>query len=246
MITKNRIKFLRSLHRKKERIQHQMFIIEGEKPVQELLLSGKPIDSIYYTDILNKKYPEIKGELVSSQDMSLVSAMKSPPGILAVCDYFKWNNPDFNRGKYILLDRINDPGNLGTIVRIADWFEIDAIICSKDSVDMYNPKTIQASMGSVFRIPVFYSNLDIFILNLSKSAVIIGADIVGTSIQEFNFPKDGFLLMGSESHGIDPKLESIITHKVTIPKMGNAESLNVAVATGILVNKFVNAKCVTH
>ena len=241
MITKNRIKFIRSLHRKKERIQHQMFIVEGEKPVQELLLSGVPVDSIYFTNELQSKHPKIEGELLSSKDMGLVSTMKTSPGILAICDYLNWNNPDFKTGKYILLDRINDPGNLGTIVRIADWFGIDAIVCSTDSVDIYNPKTIQASMGSIFKIPVFYFELEEFILNLDKSSVVIGADIVGTPIQEFSFPKDGFLLMGSESHGINPKLDSVIIQKVTIPKSGNAESLNVAVATGILVNKFVSA-----
>ena len=241
MITKNRIKFIRSLHRKKERIQHQMFIVEGEKPVQELLLSEMPTDSIYYTGVFYSKNPEVNGELLSSKEMSLISTLKSPPGILAVCDYLKWDNQDFNSGKYILLDRINDPGNLGTIVRIADWFGISAIICSKYSVDIYNPKTIQASMGSVFNIPVFYFDLDQFILKLDKNSVVIGADMVGTPVMEIDFPKDGFLLMGSESHGIDPKLDSVITQKVTIPKSGNAESLNVAVATGILVNKFVNA-----
>lgn len=240
MITKNRIKFIRSLHRKKERIQHQMFIVEGEKPVKEFLQSGLPIDSIYYTDVQYSKIPEMQGELISSKDMSLVSTMKSPPGIVALCDYLKWKNPNFNSGKYILLDRINDPGNLGTIVRIADWFGIDAIVCSADSVDIYNSKTIQASMGSLFKIPVFYVDLYKFISELDKKITVIGADTVGTSLGEFIFPENGLLLMGSESHGIDPKIDSIITHKVTIPKSGNAESLNVAVATGILVNKFVS------
>ena len=241
MITKNRIKFIRSLHRKNERIQHHIIIVEGENPVQELLRSGKPVDSIYYTDALDLKTLETHGELVSSKEMSMISTMKSPPGILAVCDYLQWKNPDFNMGKYILLDRINDPGNLGTIVRIADWFGIDAIVCSANSVDLYNSKTIQASMGSLFKVPVFYFELDQFILKLDKNAVVIGADMIGTSLLDFNFPENGFLLMGSESHGIDPKLDSAITQKVSITKSGNAESLNVAVATGILVNKFVNA-----
>ncbi len=241
MITKNRIKFIRSLHRKKERIQHQMFIVEGEKPVQEILLSGIPVDSIYFTENIFSKQPEIKGELISSKDMSSVSAMKTPPGILAVCDYLQWKKPDFKTGKYILLDRINDPGNLGTIVRIADWFGIDAIVCSTESVDIYNPKTIQASMGSLFKIPVFYLDLGKFISELDKNIIVIGADMFGSSLKEFNFPDNGFLLMGSESHGIDPKLDSVITHKVAIQKSGSAESLNVAVATGILVNKFIGA-----
>lgn len=241
MITKNRIKFIRSLHRKKERIQHQMFIVEGEKPVQELMLSGTSVDSVYYTGILHSKNHEMNGELLSSKEMGQISTMKSPPGILAICNYLQWKTPDFNLGKYILLDQINDPGNLGTIVRIADWFGIKAIVCSTDSVDIYNPKSIQASMGSLFNIPVFYKDLDDFISNLNNNRIVIGADIVGSSIKEYNFPENGFILMGSESHGINPKLESYITHSVTIPKSGNAESLNVAVATGIIVNKFINA-----
>ena len=241
MITKNRIKFIRSLHRKKERIQHQMFIVEGEKPVHELLLSGIPINSINYSDASYLNKPEFNGELISSKEMGMISTMKSPPGILAVCDYLQWKTQDFTTGKYIVLDRINDPGNLGTIVRIADWFDIDAIICSSDSVDLYNPKTIQASMGSLFRVPVFYFDLHQFISKFDNKITVIGADMEGTSLQEFNFPEHGFLLLGSESHGIDPKLNSVVTEKVTIIKSGNAESLNVAVATGILVNKFVNS-----
>lgn len=240
MITKNRIKFIRSLHRKKERIQHRMFIVEGEKPVNELLLSGIPIDSIYFTENSHSKTTDFQGELVSSKEMSMISTLKTPPGILAVCAYIEWDNPKFNEGKYILLDRINDPGNLGTIVRIADWFGIDAIVCSIDSVDIYNPKAIQASMGSIFKIPVFYFDLDKFLTELGNEMVVIGADMVGAPLKDFSFPENGFLLMGSESHGIDPKLDSVITHRVTIPKFGNAESLNVAVATGIIVNRFIN------
>ena len=240
MISKNRIKFIRSLHRKKERIQHQMFIVEGEKPVSELLISGIIIDSLYYTENSHSKISEFQGELVSNKEMSMISTLKTPPGILAVCAYMHWEKPEFDKGKFILLDRINDPGNLGTIVRIADWFGIDAIVCSTDSVDIYNPKTIQSSMGSIFKIPVFYFGLDKFLSELGKEKVVIGADMAGVSLKDFSFPDNGFLLMGSESHGIDPKLDSVITHRVTIPKSGNAESLNVAVATGILVNKFIS------
>ena len=200
MISKNRIKFIRSLQRKKERIQYRKFIIEGEKAVSELLSSDKPVESIYFTKNFSSNHPETKGELISAKEMKSISALKNAPGIVALVDYLQWEKPKYEEGKYLLLDRINDPGNLGTIIRIADWFGLDGIICSSDTVDVYNHKVIQASMGSIFRVPVFYEDLIVFISEISKKAEIIGASMHGDPLHSFQFPQNGFLLMGSESH----------------------------------------------
>jgi len=178
--------------------------------------------------------------LISGKEMESISVLKTTPGILAIGDVLRWKKPNFEVGKYIFLDRINDPGNLGTIIRIADWFGFDGIVCSKGSVDIYNPKVIQASMGSIFRVPVFYEDFDLLLPQVYQKIEIIGADMKGEAIQTFKFPKNGFLLMGSESHGISKGLHQYLRHKVTIPKYGKAESLNVAVATGILANQFIN------
>jgi TrmH family RNA methyltransferase len=241
MISKNRIKFIRSLHRKKERIQHRKFIIEGEKPILELLSSEFPVDTIYCSRNYIENHPEVNAVLITDKEMESISTLKTFPGILAVCDVLQWQNPNFQEGKYVMLDRINDPGNLGTIIRIADWYGLNGIICSSESVDLYNPKVIQASMGSIFRVPVFYEDLILLLPKISKTTEIIGADMQGESINKFRFPKNGILLMGSESHGISNELHQHINQKVTIPRYGKAESLNVAVATGILVNQFVSS-----
>jgi TrmH family RNA methyltransferase len=206
----------------------------------ELLASSFPFDSIYCNKNYLENHPETSAVLISDKEMGSISTMKTFPGVLAVCDFLTWESPKYNKGKYLMLDRINDPGNLGTIIRIADWYGIDGIICSSESVDMYNPKVIQASMGSIFRIPVFYENLISQIPDIASNTQIIGADMQGESMQKFQFPENGILLMGSESHGINSELHQYINQKVTIPRYGKAESLNVAVATGILVNQFVS------
>ena len=154
MLTKNIIKFTRSLANKKERYSQSLFIIEGVKIVREAIELGLPIDSIYASPNQLSKIDSGLVTEASSKDMERCTSLKKAPGILAILPFLEKPKLDLNKGKYILLDRINDPGNLGTIIRIADWFGLDAIICSKDSVDVYNQKVVQSSMGSIFRIPV--------------------------------------------------------------------------------------------
>ena len=239
MITKNRIKFIRSLHNKKERIQYKMFIAEGGKIVSELLDSQHSFQSIYCVNDSEDSFREMEGcELISAKEMKMISSMKNPPGVMAIIDFLLWPTPDFNKGRYLFLDRINNPGNLGTIIRIADWFGFDGLICSENSVDLYNPKTIQSAMGSVFHTPVFYSESKDFFEKLNPDVQVIGAVLDGTSIENFHFPENGILLIGSESHGIDSHLDKYLNNRVMIPRIGSAESLNVAVATGILAREF--------
>lgn len=239
MLTKNRIKFARSLRSKKERYTHSCFIIEGEKIVGEALDSQIDIEEVIglasIADSLdNKLFTE-----ASKKDLDSMSSLKQSPGVLAIAKFIDWGELRLDKGKFILLDNINDPGNLGTIIRIVDWFGLDGIICSPTSVDVYNQKVVQASMGSLFRVPVWYADLKKVIQDSPLST--LAAVMNGEDFTKFPFPDSGLLLMGSESHGISDEIISLIDSPLTIPRIGNAESLNVSVAAGILCQAFSNA-----
>ncbi len=236
MLTKNKIKFVRSLRSKKERYSHNCFVIEGEKIVQEALNSNFEVDDVYALDSFDLSNDNIAMSLASKKEMDAMSGLKQAPGILAVAKFKNWGPIDLNKGKYILLDTLNDPGNLGTIIRIADWFAFDGIICSTTSVDVYNQKVVQSSMGSLFRVPVWYADLK----NVIEESPLpcIAAVMKGEDFRGFSFPKSGLLLLGSESHGVSDELLSLIDSPVTIPRLGKAESLNVSVAAGILCQAF--------
>jgi len=238
MLTKNKIKIIRSLANKKERYSHGRFVIEGEKIINEALTLGVAIEELIVREDLKDRIKTSKITLASKKDMDRCSALKHAPGVLAICPLIKWDPPKIASGKYIMLDGVNDPGNLGTIIRIADWFGLDGIICSKETVDVYNQKVVQASMGSVFRIPVWYRDLKEFISTNKASTALIAADIDGDNCNDFSFPDNGILLLGSESHGISDQLLTLVDHKLTIPKVGEAESLNVSVAAGIICARF--------
>lgn len=236
MLTKNIIKFIRSLSNKRERYTQSLFIIEGEKIVLEALEIGVAIKSIYASPEWINKIESNRIEEASSKDMERCTSLSKSPGILAVLPFLEKPELDVNKGKYILLDRINDPGNLGTIIRIADWFGLDGIICSEGSVDVYNQKVVQSSMGSIFRMPVWYENLEAIMEKSSLS--VIAADMNGEDFSSFKFPSSGLLLMGSESHGISDNLLNRVDQRITIPRIGKAESLNLSVATGIICQAF--------
>lgn len=236
MISKNRIKFIRSLHRKKQRYNNRLFIVEGVKLVEELLTEKIKLDSIYCTknQIRIFSINQTKLSELSDREMMELSGLTTPPGVLAVVPFLDWPEPDFTSGKYLVLDRIRDPGNLGTIIRIADWFGLSGLICDLESVDCYNTKTVQASMGSLFRVPVFYRNLEDFIPSFKSKTAIIAADIRGIDIKEGLISENGLILLGSESQGLRSELIASADHCISIPRFGRAESLNVAVAAGIL------------
>lgn len=236
MLTKNKIKFIRSLANKKERYSQQQFIVEGEKIVSEALKLRIPIDELIIEEDFSNKFSENGPVIASKKDMERCSSLKQAPGVLAILPFLPQPDLDLSNGKFILLDRVNDPGNLGAIIRVADWFAFDGIICSDNSVDVYNQKVVQASMGSVFRVPVWYKDLKQIIKDSDMD--VIAADLKGEVIDDFVFPKNGMLLMGSESHGIDEELISLVNTKITIPKLGDAESLNLSIATGIICEKF--------
>lgn len=239
MITKNQIKYIKDLSQKAFRLQEKKFVVEGEKLLAELLQSEVEIDAIYALPIWAEAHPNVPVTLISEKELGRISQLKSPNKVLAVVYTFQDElEDDTSNGLTLFLDRINDPGNLGTIIRMADWFGVNKIVCTSQSVDVYNSKVIQSSMGSVYRIPVFYVEAEDFFKSYKSQFPeneIIGAAMEGDSLAQTDLPENGLLVMGSESHGIAEEIEAYITKSVTIPNMGQAESLNVAVATGIIL-----------
>ncbi|NHF60844.1 RNA methyltransferase [Flavobacteriaceae bacterium TP-CH-4] len=236
MVVKNQIKFVKSLQQKKYRNQSGMFVVEGIKSVRELLRSDYMVEKVYVTDpeILEGNPSDI--ELVTERELKQMSGLQHPNTALGVFHIPKPSKIEYN--DWILaLDDVRDPGNLGTIIRLCDWFGIQHLICSEHTVDCYNPKVLQATMGSITRVNIGYTDLHRF---LGQAKVpIYGAFMEGSSIYQEAFPKVGILLMGNEGKGISEELSAIVSKKVSIPRFGGsaAESLNVAMATSILLNE---------
>lgn len=239
MVTNNEIKQVRQLHQKKYRIQFGQFIVEGTKLVEELLQSDFNCDDLYFTEEHSSTFAEIaNAQFVTNAQMQRMSAMTTSPGILAVVKIPRRNLLDKLKGWTIVLDGVSDPGNLGTILRIADWFGIQQIIAAKDGVDPYSPKVVQASMGAVFRVPLHSADLIGWLSQMrEKNTFVCAADMAGENIENVQFPNEGVLVMGSESHGIGEELMPFIEQRITIPGKGKAESLNVAVAMGIICSR---------
>lgn len=240
-ISKNEIKFISSLKLKKFRDSEQLFVVEGIKLVSELLNQNKfKIKVVYCVEDCSLNLPNsIRKEVIKQSDLERISSLKNPNQIIAIAHQTNKNELDISENNLILLlDEINDPGNLGTIIRTADWFGISQIVCSSKSVELYNPKVIQSAMGAVFRCNVMYANLDETIDLLEKSDFYLyGADMNGKNALEENFKTKSAIVMGSESHGISDKIKDKL-NLITIPKKGESESLNVAIACGILIGQY--------
>ena len=236
MITNKQIKFIKSLAFKKNRIKNQLFVVEGEKQIAELLSSDYYIDSLYATNDWICKNSDVEAIQISNSELARISNQKNPNHVLALVEFKKYSIPS-NKGLVLVLDGINDPGNMGTIIRTCDWFGIQAIVCSINSVDVYNPKVVQSSMGSVFRVPVIYTDLFDYLQGVKSP--IYGAFIDGQNINDISFPRDLNLVIGNEANGITKEISQLISKKVKIENVGKkyADSLNVAVATSILLYK---------
>jgi TrmH family RNA methyltransferase len=241
-ISKNEIKRLRSLHRKKGRRESGLFIVEGEKNVEELCVSSLEVQTIYVTD-------EWKGGLagnrkplvISAKDMVAISALHSSSPILAVAAVpvnVPWQPERVAGSKLLVLDDLKDPGNVGTILRTADWFGLEHVLLSETCVDEFNPKVVQSTMGSLFRLKVYRGDIGKYLASLKEhnpTFRVVAADMQGDELSTLRAPTCGALVIGSESHGVS---ESVLQHcesKVTIPRMGGAESLNAGIAAGILM-----------
>ncbi len=233
MLSKADIRFLKSLSYKKTRDELGLFIVEGEKMVEEAKKSDFLLERILYMKDI--------GEV----DMSKITLLSSPSPVFAILrrkDYPASIAIDSDK-IYLALDSVRDPGNLGTIIRLADWFGIEAIIASDDTVDMYNPKVIQASMGAIFRTKMVYTNLYDFIGKNSDQTEIYGTFLNASNIYRESLSGSGIIVIGSESNGISAEVESLIKKKLFIPsftgKAGcGSESLNVAIATAIVCSEF--------
>jgi TrmH family RNA methyltransferase len=223
----------------------QRFVAEGVKTVQELLHSGFSPHSIYCTDeVLFQDHSEVLRR-ISPADLDRMSALKSPNKVLAVFDI---PGPEkISLDQWILvLDGVQDPGNLGTIIRLCDWYGIRNIICSENSVDCYNPKVVQATMGSIARVRVHYHDLESWLKDYPYN--VFGAVMDGTNMYTLQLPSKGVLLMGSESHGISKEIEPLIHSRITLPQFGqpSAESLNVAMATAICLSEIRRTDLLTQ
>jgi TrmH family RNA methyltransferase len=245
MLSKSFEKYANSLKQKKQRMGLRRFIAEGEKSCTELLHSNLKIEKIVAlpewiaaNESLLKKHESI---IVSASELEIkrISSLSTPSPVLLVAEIpsGKIDKQVVNENLNLVLDNIRDPGNMGTIIRIADWFGIPYIFCTPDSVDIYNPKVIQATMGSIARVRVFEMNIaELF--DEFPSLTRYGADVKGENIFQLTLSNKGFIVIGNESHGISSNLASFIEQKISIPKTGNAESLNAAVATAIICAEF--------
>lgn len=241
MISKNQIKFVKSLQQKKQRDIHQCFVVESTKNVLEILQSDYEVLGLYATEhwlsVYNIKY-ECTLNVVSEKEIQRISSLKSASEVLAVVKIpIEQNNIDL-KDVNIVLDDIKDPGNLGTIIRVCDWFGVKNIYCSNQSVDVYNPKVIQSTMGSISRVEVVYMDIVDLIRNSSKEVKIYAAVMDGLDVNNIKVAENSLIVFGNEAHGISQEILSLIKEKITIQKIGEAESLNVAVSSAIILNKF--------
>ena len=235
-LSKNHIKLITSLSQKKYRQKHKLFVVEGVKVVQEFLNSSYELEIVFSTDTdfsSTDKFIE-----VTDQELKKISSLKNPNKVLAIFKIPNQINPIMG-GLILALDSINDPGNLGTIIRLCDWFGIEQLVCSNETVDCFNSKVVQASMGSLTRVAVSYLDLKKYLQNASVPIFI--ADMDGLNVYKTKLPDSAVLVLGNEANGISDEIKQLVTTKITIPRYGafqQTESLNVATASAILLSEF--------
>ncbi|NAS29582.1 RNA methyltransferase [Flavobacteriaceae bacterium R38] len=238
MVTKNQTKLIISLHQKKYRNKHSLFIAEGIKVIQELINSKLQLHEIYCTNKTVFEEARVDFQLISEKELKKISALTTPNNALALFKIPEPQKIDTN-GLILVLDDIRDPGNLGTIIRLCDWFGIKDLVCSNETVDCYNTKVVQATMGSLARVNITYTDISDFIKNSDLPSY--AATMNGTNVYKSSLPSPGILVMGNESNGVSEKVQEIIDHQITIPRFGDlkkTESLNVATATAIMLSEF--------
>jgi len=250
MLSNSKIKFLKSLHSKKFRTKHRQYIIEGHRIINEALKAKVELGGIWCSDDYAKKNElflnsisktQIRYEITSEKSLSQVCDSQNNQGIIGLIDLPHNKELDINLSNFLILDNISNPGNMGTIIRTAVWFGIKDVIISSECVDLYNSKVVRSAMGAHFHLnQIVIKNLDSLITKLQKNGFsIIGAELNGTSINKFKAPNKWALVLGSEAHGISLSIKSLLDESITIPNKDNIESLNVAVAAGIILNSLV-------
>ena len=241
MLSKAQIKYIQSLQHKKYRQKSGQFIAEGDKIVPELVSGGMAVKEIYATEAWISAHEGIlKGKIVTAVEphiLKQVSALTNPNQALALVDMPAPATLSLKGTVSLALENIQDPGNMGTLIRIADWFGIRQLICTPDCVDVYNPKTIQATMGSIARVHIIETEL---LPLLEQSPVSSYATTLhGTNITAYTKLEEGIILIGNESRGLSDAVINACTHKITIPRLGGAESLNAGVAAGIICGRLL-------
>ncbi len=240
MISKAQIKFITSLKEKKYRDKNRLFIAEGPKIIKDLLQRNVKCKGIY--GISDQQDDFLKFDVpytyIDAKTLHKLSSFKTPNKMLAVFDCFKPNTQIHSDNPIVILEDISDPGNLGTIIRTCDWFGIDQIVCSTQSVDLYNPKVVQSTMGSVANVNVLYVDLAPFLKQIHKTHTLYICDLQGTSLYKQNFKSNAAFYFGNESHGISNTLSDLPSTRISIPKKGSAESLNLSMSCGIILSKY--------
>ncbi len=244
-ISKSEIKLINALSKSHGRKKHHAFLVEGVKMVDELLISDLKVDLIASTSCWLETHPEFSNQdnfrLLTNRELQKLSNFSSSNQVIAIAGTPNTKKLNIRKDDLILiLDSIQDPGNMGTIIRTADWFGIDQIICSKETVDAYSSKVVQASMGSLFRSNIYYTNIAELLKKYHKSHTIYGSLLSGENIYKLDLKKNSFIIIGNESKGISYELQKFINSAIYIPQHQNskAESLNAAVACSIILSEF--------
>ncbi|WP_367914928.1 RNA methyltransferase [Leadbetterella sp. DM7] len=240
MISKQQQKYIQSLHNKKYRTEYGEFLVEGEKGLDELLASDFEVVRLFCSEEFSagrslSGHPRVHEAIIAPVSaIAAVSTFKSNSAGVAVVKQKRPSPPQNFEKVTLILDQIHDPGNLGTVIRLADWYGIRNVVCSPETVEFYNPKVISATMGSFTRVNVFYTPLPAFLHRFGLP--VYGADLEGANVHHHDFEEKIGLVIGSESHGISPEVAALLKARITIPRIGTAESLNAAMATGIILD----------
>lgn len=238
MVSKNQIKLINNLNQKKYRNAQNLFIVEGKKGIQEFLESDLELHTLFCTTDFKVQKENSKIEIITEAELKKISLLKTPNQALAIF-YKPKPKPVLESGLTLVLDQINDPGNLGTIIRLCDWFKVTQLICSEDSVDCFNPKVVQATMGSLTRVSIIYTDILSFLKHIKTPIYATAMD--GDNVYKSTLPKNAVLIMGNEANGISKIVFKQASHQLAIPRFNTTnkpESLNVASATAILLSEF--------
>lgn len=240
MLSKQQIKIITSLQDKKFRTKYGMFVAEGEKIISELVNSPFfKLENLYTISSIFGVLDAQNQELITPSELLKISGLSTPNQCLGVFKILDITHDiDFKQNTIMAFDKIRDPGNLGTVIRTADWFGIQHILCSEDSVDVFNPKVVQATMGSMARVQVIYSNLKIEIAKAKQNGFhIYASDLKGKSIDNHDFKQKQMIVFGNEANGLTDDIRALCDSAITIPQKGGAESLNVSIAAAIVMSR---------
>lgn len=238
MLSKNQVKLIHGLRKKKIRQSEQLFIAEGIKVVEELLGSKLKVHKLFFTDAYLNPYNVTDYQIITDKELQQISDFSSPNQVFGIFEIPRFKEP-VHKGLTVLLDEINDPGNLGTIIRLCDWFGVDQLVCSTNTADCYNQKVVQASMGSLARLNVTYTDVVSYLKNEKRP--IYGTFLNGDNVYDTKLESEAVLILGNEANGISKAVEAFVTEKLTIPQFGEnqlTESLNVAMAAAIFLSEF--------